>query len=154
MIGTDEEKAAAKARLEHLEERIAEATRAIKDSEVVLTLRAISSERYDELVDQSREKYPLKYEKVSNPLTGRTTMEELASPDRDEYFTDLFLGEVIVRATVGNDVDDQIDGDWFAQFKKYAPVDAVRVVVGKAFKMRMVSQWMDTIQDEDFSPRP
>lgn len=154
IIGSDEEKSAATDRLEALHAKIDEASQAIKDSEVVVTLRAISSERYDELIDEARAKFPVKYDKVMNPLTGRAQKEEIESPDRDTLFTNLFLGEVIVKATIGNDVDDQIDALWFKEFQKYAPLDAIRVLVTKAYKMRMVTEWMDEIQNEDFSPRP
>jgi hypothetical protein len=153
VIGTEEEKAQAQAKMDALWARIDAATKAVLDSEVVISVRAISSERYDELIAQARQKFPSKYEKVTNPLTGRTAKEEIESPDRDEYFNDLFLGEVIEKATIGNDVDDQIDATWWGEFKKLAPLDAVRVIVTKAFKMRMVTEWMDEVQHEDFSPR-
>jgi hypothetical protein len=140
--------------LDDLEDQIADAIARVRASEVVFTIRAISSERYDELIDEAKKRYPVRYEKVTNPLNGRTTHEEIPSADRDTLFNQLYLAECIVQVRMGNDVDANITPEWVESFEKFAPLDALRVVTTKAYKMRMVGEWMDEYQSEDFLPKP
>ena len=51
-------------------------------------------------------------------------------------------------------VDENIGVEEVAFIKRQAPLDAVRLLTETALRMRMSVQWMDQIQDEDFSPRP
>lgn len=141
-------------RVAALEAERADAKARVLESEVKVTMRAITTERWDELVEESRKKFPVKYEKVMNPLTGKASKEEIESPDRDDYFLNLFLGESLVRVDEPGGYDDEIDAQWFKDFKSFAPMNAVRRLIDTAYKLRMVTEWMDGIEDEDFSPRP
>lgn len=140
--------------LAELEAQIEAARAAVKASEVVFTMRAVSSKVYDELIDQTYASFPKKFEKVVNPMTGRTTQELIASPDRESLFNRIYLAECIVSVKMGNDIDDSITPEWVKQFEDFAPLDALRLVTTTAYKLRMSSEWMDHYQDEDFSPKP
>jgi hypothetical protein len=144
---TDKEELAA------LEAERAIVTKQIKDSAATVTLRAITSVAYDKLIAQAKERFPVKYEKTSNPITGRTVVEEKPSQDRDEYFNELYLAATIVKAEFDGAIDEEIDTDWVKGFQNIAPIDAVRRIAEAAWKMRMTGQWMDELESEDFSPR-
>lgn len=152
--GQGEEREKLQQRREWLEGRIAELAEEVRQSEVVFTLQAVTNERYDELLEEARKSFPVKYEKVTNPLTGRTTMEEISSPDREELFNNIFMAETITKVAMNGEVDDEITPEWVELFQRYAPLDALRVVTVQAYKMRMTGEWMDAYQNEDFSPKP
>jgi hypothetical protein len=140
--------------LADLEAKLAEVEARIRESAVVIHLRGISSERYDELLDLARESFPIKYEEFTSPLTGQKTRTEIESEERDNLFTALYLSAVIEKAVAGGEEDADITPEWYEQFKRFIPLDGLRMVIEAAYKMRMTVQWMDEIQDEDFSPRP
>lgn len=152
--GEGEERAALQQRRDWIDGRIAELEEEVRASEVIFSLRAISNERYDELLDEAAKSFPIKYEKITNPLTGRVTMETIASPDREELFNNIFMADCVTQVRMGNEIDDEITPEWIEQFQRYAPLDALRVVTTQAYKMRMAGEWMDHYQNEDFSPKP
>lgn len=138
-------------KLKELEAQRAAAKQAVADSGYVLTITGMTNERYDELVERAEESFPVEYETINNPLTGEKWKKRLDSDDRDALFNDLFLAESIAKVTdPDGDVDDDITPEFVVQFRNLAPLDGIRRVVAKAFKMRMASEWMDEIQNEDF----
>lgn len=143
-----------KKRLAEIDAKLDELEARIRDSAVTLKLVGISSKRYDELLDRAKETYPIEVEETVAPFTGEKTKRELPNEDRDELFNTLYLAEVVREARMGDDVDDNITETWIAQFKNHAPLDAVRSIYATGMKLRMATEWMDGIQNEDFSPRP
>lgn len=143
-----------KERLAELDAEIEALTARVKESAAEIHMAAITSERYDELIAETDEAYPVQYEIVENPFTGRKTRAEKSNPERDVYFNNLYLSEVIRKAVFDGDEDTDITVAWVEQFSKIAPLDAVRKVAEQAFKLRMVVEWMDEIQNEDLSLKP
>lgn len=138
-----------------IEAKIKRVKEQLADSAYVFTLRGMTNERYDEIVDQVLEQYPYEYEEVHNPLTGVNQKIEKPSQERDSLFNTLMLAEAIVKiADPDGAVDENITEVTAAQLKKLAPLDAIRRITELATRMRMAVEWMDVIQDEDFSPRP
>ena len=122
----------------------------IRASAIEVTLRAISSKRYDELLERANETYPIEFEESVAPFTGEKKRTEIASPEREELIQTLYLAECIVQARMGNDVDDTITDAWVENFKDFAPLDALRLIITAAYRLRMTVEWMDGIQHEDF----
>lgn len=140
-------------KLSELEQKIVDLTERIKESKVELKLRAIDSNRYEQLLAEVEEIYPAKTEITTNPLTGQRTISPKSDPEREEYFDQLYLAEIIVQAEAYGEIDDDINVNWVKEFYKLAPLDGIRRLVATAFKMRMVGQWMEEIETEDFSPK-
>jgi hypothetical protein len=138
-----------------LEAKIEKVRKQLQESRYVFTLRGMSSERYDEIIDEVTEQYPFEYEENVNPLTGQRTKVEIPNEDRDQLFNTLFLAETIVKVQdPDGNVDESIDAAAVELIKRLAPLDAVRRITNLATRMRMAVEWMDVIQDEDFSPKP
>lgn len=138
-----------------LEAKIEKVRKQLQESRYVFTLRGMSSERYDEIIDEVTEQYPFDYEETVNPLTGQRTKVEIPNEDRDQLFNTLFLAETIVKVQdPDGNVDESIDAAAVEFIKRLAPLDAVRRITNLATRMRMAVEWMDVIQDEDFSPKP
>ncbi len=138
-----------------LEAKIEKVRKQLQESRYVFTLRGMSSERYDEIIDEVTEQYPFDYEENVNPLTGQRTKVEIPNEDRDQLFNTLFLAETIVKVQdPDGNVDESIDAAAVEFIKRLAPLDAVRRITNLATRMRMAVEWMDVIQDEDFSPKP
>lgn len=137
-----------------LEAKMAEVHQSILDSAAVFYMTGVSTERYDELVEETDVAFPLEFEVVKNPLTGRITREPKANLEREVYFNRLYLSEVITRVEMGGEVDDNITPDWVEACEKFLPRDGLRRIVKKAFDLRMIVEWMDAIQNEDFSQKP
>lgn len=137
-----------------IEAKIKRVKAQLADSAYIFTLRGMTNERYDELVDQAFEQHPQEYEEVVNPLTGVKNKVEIPNDERDALFNTLLLAETIVKITDPDGaVDENITDAYAANLKKFAPLDAIRRITELATRMRMAAQWMDAVQDEDFSPR-
>lgn len=137
-----------------LEAELADLDERIQESAVTISMRGISSEDYEKLVEQAREQYPIEYEERQSAFSLVKEKVELPSPEREELFMELYLAKCITRAEMGGDIDEDITPDWVAQFKGFAPIDALARITETAYSLRMAVQWMDEIQSEDFSPRP
>lgn len=140
--------------VKRLDAELAEIDERIRSSVAHIHMQAIDSGKYDELIEQAREQFPVEYEERQSAFSLVKEKVEIPSPEREELFTQIYLAAVIKRVEMGGDVDDNIDADWVAQFTHVVPWDGLRRVTETAFKLRMTVQWMDEIQDEDFSPRP
>lgn len=122
----------------------------IRASAIEVTLRAISSKRYDELLERVLETHPQEYEETTSPFTGERKRIEIPSPEREELLNTIYLAECIVQARMGDDVDETITDAWVKNFKDFAPLDALRLIITAAYRLRMTTEWMDGIQNSDF----
>lgn len=136
--------------LSKLEDEYEALTAQVKASAVTLTLRGMTNDEYDDIVAQAKKTYPVKYEKDINILTGENSIIEVPNEARENLINDLFLGATIVKAEFDGATDEDIDAEWYHEFKGLAPLDALRRVAETAYRMRMASQWMDEIQNADF----
>ena len=122
----------------------------IRASAIEVTLRAISSKKYDELLERVLETHPQEYEETTSPFTGERKRIEIPSPEREELLNTIYLAECIVQARMGDDVDETITDVWVKNFKDFAPLDALRLIITAAYRLRMTIEWMDGIQNSDF----
>lgn len=122
----------------------------IRASAIEVTLRAISSKKYDELLERVLETHPQEYEETTSPFTGERKRIEIPSPEREELLNTIYLAECIVQARMGDDVDETITDAWVKNFKDFAPLDALRLIITAAYRLRMTAEWMDGIQNSDF----
>ena len=122
----------------------------IRASAIEVTLRAISSKKYDELLERVLETHPQEYEETTSPFTSERKRIEIPSPEREELLNTIYLAECIVQARMGDDVDETITDAWVKNFKDFAPLDALRLIITAAYRLRMTTEWMDGIQNSDF----
>lgn len=122
-----------------------------KDSRYIFHLEGISSEVYDSVVDAATENFPLEYNEFRNPLTQALVREVKDNPDREVYFRTHLWAKFIrkVEDSEGN-VDDNITAEWIAVFANNAPLMAQVKIQASVDLLRMTTDWMDHIQDEDF----
>lgn len=124
----------------------------LRESRYVFKLRAIPTRTYTEISEAADLMYPLEYNEVKNPFTGETKKELIVNEDRDTYYTNRLWAESIVSMTApnGDVADDTIDLEFVAQFRAYAPLDAVMRLSEVILRLRMAVEWMDGLEHEDF----
>lgn len=124
-------------------------------SRYIVHLEGISVEEYDATIDAAQAEYPLEFEEKRNPLTFATERFAVESPQREQFFRTL-LWSKFIRKVVGPDgsVDSNITPDWVAAFIAHAPVIAQLRVAQAVELLRMTTDWMDTLQDDDFLAKP
>ena len=122
-----------------------------KNSRYVIHLEGISVEDYDAIVDAATELFPVETKETRNPLTFAPESVVLDSPEREQYFRTALWAKNI-RKVVGPDggADENISQEWVAFFMGHAPIAALAKVNEAVEKLRMVSDWMDRIQTDDF----
>lgn len=141
--------------VEEIERKLKTVREKLAKSAYTFTLRGMTNERYDSLVDQTLEQFPYDYEESVNPLSGVKVKNIIPNEERDALFNTLFLAESIVKVTdPDGNVDENITPEVVAFIKKLAPLDGIRLITEVATRMRLAVEWMDAVQDEDFSPRP
>lgn len=136
---------------EVIEKQIAHLSEKARASRYIVHLEGISTESYDSIVDAANEAYPLKYNEYHNPLTAQREREVIPDVNREQYFrTHLWAAFIKSFEDADGNIDDRISPEFVAYFLKVAPI-AAQVRVGTAVeKLRMVTNWMDQIQGEDF----
>lgn len=124
------------------------------ESRYVLHLRGISVEEYDAVVDAAAEQYPHEYTEYHNPLTAAREREIVPNEDRDLYFRTHLWSKYFESIEDGQgNVDTNMTPEFVAIFLKLAPVAAQAQIGISVHKLRMVTDWMDEIQGEDFFPK-
>lgn len=129
-------------------------SRKAHESRYILKLQGISVEEYDSVVDAAKEAYPYEYTQDRHPLTAEIVRDLIPNDDREQYFR-THLWSKFFQAIVdkSGNVDSNMTPEFVAIFLKLAPV-SVQAQVGIAVhKLRMVTNWMDEIQGEDFFPK-
>lgn len=154
-LETKHSNAKRKEEVEEIEAKLKRVRAKLAESAYIFTLRGMTNERYDELVDQTLEQFPYEYEENTNPLTGIKAKNIIPNDERDALFNTLFLAEAIAKVTdPDGNVDENITADTVVFIKKLAPLDGIRMITELATRMRLAVEWMDAVQDEDFSLRP
>lgn len=122
-----------------------------KNSRYVVHLEGISVEDYDALVDKSVELFPVQTKETRNPLTYAPESVVIENPEREQYFRTALWAKFI-RKVVGPDggADTNISQEWVAFFMGHVPIAALVKVNEAVEKLRMVTDWMDHVQTDDF----
>jgi len=120
-------------------------------SRYIIHLEGISTEKYDEIVELAQSQYPLEYRERQNPITFKMERDVIENDERETLFRTHFWAECIrsIEDAEGN-IDDNISPEFVAMMNKGLPLVAqVRIDAG-VNELRMISAWMDNIQDADF----
>lgn len=122
-----------------------------KESRYTVRMRGISAGDYDEIVDLAQEDYPLEYREDRNPLTFKVEREVIRNEEREALFRSLHWARVIQSIEDANgNVDDNITPELVASMMKGLPLTAQLVIADGVEETRMITAWMDNIQDADF----
>lgn len=123
-------------------------------SRYVIHLEGISVEDYDALIDEAVAQFPVEYTESRNPLTYAPEKAAVENQDREQFFRTALWAKFI-RKVVGPDggSDSNITPEWVAYFMGHAPIAATAKVAVAVEKLRMISDWMDRIQGDDFFPK-
>lgn len=126
----------------------------LEASKYILHLEGISTEAYDAVIDEGNEAHPVKYETEINPLTMAKVRTPIEDEDRDHYFR-VHLWAKYIRSVEAPDgsIDSNITPEWVAVFCNKAPIVSLIAVRDAVEKLRMTTDWMDQIQNEDFFPK-
>lgn len=138
-----------------LEKEHARLSAALRDSKYTIHLQGISNEDWDAIVDDAAEHFPYEYEETTNPFTGAKTKEVIQSQERSEYFTKMLWLKFIqsIEDSEGN-VDSDISLGTISAFRKQAPFSAIARVSETIDKLRMATDWVEYVEDEDFLAKP
>jgi hypothetical protein len=124
------------------------------ESRYLLRLRGISVEEYDAVVDLAAKEYPYEYSESRNPLTAAVEREVIPNEDRDLLFRTHLWSKYFESIEDNNgNVDSNMTPEFVAVFLKLAPVAAQAQIGIAIHKLRMVTNWMEEIQGEDFFPK-
>ena len=125
-----------------------------RESRYTIYLEGISTEAYDKIVEMAQEQYPLEFRETRNPLTMATEREVIENDDREILFRTHLWAAFIrkIEDTAGN-VDTNVTPEFMSVFLGLAPIAAQAAVGNAVGKLRMVTNWMDEIQGEDFFPK-
>lgn len=139
------------AQREIIEKQIAYQVEKACESRYIVHLQGISVEAYDAIVDAANEQYPVEYNEFRNPLTAKLEREVIPNEDRDLYFrTHLWAAFFQSVEDKDGNLDENTTPEFVSVFLKVAPI-AAQVEIGAAVdRLRMVTNWMDEIQGEDF----
>lgn len=139
---------------ELIEKQIAYHSEKARSSRYTVKLEGISVEAYDAIVDAAKEQFPYEYREFRNPITQRLEREVIESEDREQFFrTHLWSAFMRSIEDADGNVDENTTPEFVGIFLGLAPI-AAQATVGMAVdRLRMVSDWMDKIQGEDFFPK-
>jgi hypothetical protein len=120
-------------------------------SRFIIHLTGIPVDEYDALVDLATEQFPLEYTESRNPLTFALEREVKNNPQREMFFrTHLWAKCITSVSAPGGEVDDNITPEWAATLLGKAPIMALGRIEIAMEELRMVSDWMDRLENEDF----
>jgi uncharacterized protein Yka (UPF0111/DUF47 family) len=140
---------------EEIIEQIKSVTAALEESKYTFYLEGMSNERYDELIDEAKEQYPYEYEEFTDPWSGKKVKSVIPLDERNELFTALLWAESIKKVVdhEGN-VDESINSEFVATIRRQAPLAVIKRIGDTIDKLRMASEWIEYIEDEDFLVKP
>lgn len=126
----------------------------LKPEAYTFHMQGISNREYDEVKDAVEADFPYEYDEIRNPFSGETTKTILPSEERDTAFTVRLWSRFIksVEDATGA-VDGNIGTEFVVEFRALAPLNAITRVAQTVNKLRMATDWIDYIEDEDFFPK-
>ena len=138
-------------RLEQLEADLRLAQGEMLASRFVFHLEGISSDEYDDVVDAAREQFPIEYTETRNPLTFALERTPVENEERETFFRAHLWAKFIRSVEApGGEVDDNITPAWCAQVQGLLPIMGALKIQTAIETLRMTTDWMDRIQDENF----
>lgn len=122
-----------------------------QDSRYTIHLEGISTEEYDAVVGKAQAEYPIEYRESRNPLTLAAERFAVENDDRDHYFRIHSWAKFIrkIEDAKGN-VDENITPELTASILNALPLAGLGRLQVAIDKLRMVTDWMDKLQGDDF----
>lgn len=138
-----------------LEEKHAELVEQLRASRYVVKLQGISNDDWDALVEEAAEQFPYEYDEIVNPFSGEKTRKVIETDERAEFFT-MKLWAAFIQSITDSDgnVDDDVTVQTVKAFRGEAPFSAITRVGATIAKLRMATDWVEYIEDEDFLAKP
>lgn len=138
-----------------LEVKATELRAKILPERYVFNMHGISNREYDDVKDAVEVDFPYEYDESKNPFTGEVTRVIIPSEARDEAFTVRLWSHFIDSVEDASGAkDDSIGVEFVVEFRALAPLNAITRVAETVNKLRMATDWIDYIEDEDFFPKP
>ena len=117
----------------------------------VFHITGVSEGARQDMYEKAVEKFPIKYEKNRNPLTGVVEKEEVENSERDRYFTAL-LWEAYISKVVAPDGSEQngITYEDAVELRRSLPLAAISTITEAIEKMRAATALFMLSVNEDF----
>lgn len=137
--------------LERIDADLAAWRKKAADSRYIIHMEGISVEEYDKVGDAAREQFPIEYNESRHPLTMELERTAVENDDRDTYFRTQLWSKFIrsVEDPMGA-IDSDITPQFVAVMSGALPLVAMVRIQLALEELRMTTDWMDAIQDEDF----
>lgn len=121
------------------------------ESRYIVNMEGIPVEEYDKVVDDANEQFPVEYKESRHPLTMELERTPIENDDRETYFRTQLWAKFIrsVEDHEGN-VDSDITPQFVAVMSRALPVVAMIRIQAALEELRMTSDWMNALQDDDF----
>lgn len=122
-----------------------------QESRYTVHLEGIPVEAWDKIVDDANEQFPIEYRESRHPLTMELERNAIENDDHDTYFRTQVWSKFIrkVEDAKGN-VDDTISPAFVAVMMGGLPITAQILIQDGVDELRMITDWMDNIQGDDF----
>lgn len=139
---------------EERDELIAEKDKLIEEiggSRFVFHLTGISEGQREDLYETCLKEYPMEYETERNPLTGQSEKKELASSERDRYFTNLIWQAYITKIVDPNGNEQNgVTYDDAVELRRSLPLTASAKINAAIEKLRTATAVFLMSVNEDF----
>jgi hypothetical protein len=132
--------------------KVAEYDAALAKSAYTFHIQGISEELEKSLLEKARAEFPPEFDRWKNPLGGKPEKQELPSPERDRYFTNLIWSSHITKIVAPNGAVDTAPGLPAAEAIRKMPV-AMQAKFNQAINKLSVasSAFESAAESPDFS---
>lgn len=137
-----------------LENEIARVKEELKPDAIKFYLHGISSKQYNDIVDDAKEQFPYEYETVQNIFTGKNEKEVIQTKERTDYFLAQYWLACIDHLEDSEGNVDELTVESIKAIRDFAPIAAVAEIQNTLDKLRLATNWIEGIEDEDFLAKP
>lgn len=138
-----------------IEGKIDQVSKELQRSKYVFHCHGISNEANDAIVDEVAESFPYEYDETTNPFTGEKTKTLIPNDDRTEaYVRKLWAACISSITDPDGAVDKEVGLETVAAFRQEGPLSGIGRVTAMLNKLRMATDWVEFLEDEDFLVKP
>jgi hypothetical protein len=139
---------------DEIDELIAKRDKIVEELEsqkYVFSIVGISEGLREDIMNESAEKFPIKYRENKNPLTGELTREEIEDKDRDRLFTNSLWHNQIEKITASNGaVQEKITMKDVEALRSKLPIAGIGAITQSIEKLRISTAVFMMSVNEDF----
>jgi hypothetical protein len=123
----------------------------LESQKYVFSIVGISEGLREDLMNESAEKFPIKYRENKNPLTNEVTREEIEDKDRDRLFTNSLWHNQIEKITASNGaVQEKITMKDVEALRSKLPIAGIGAITQSIEKLRISTAVFMMSVNEDF----